>query len=215
MSNRVNKCAERAFIIDPAARDDCPDEFKGVVSAVPGFSSDIHAKKNHDLTCSFSETRKCRVNHIIFGPKMVSVKEIEKEHQRAAKKTRNKKVERLLHPEMLCSTALVRKRPTLLMTSKLRLTLFPFSRMDSCQERVDVKLSLIESKSVVVFVMRFPNFRKASYPNGNAQSCFILMQNGMAEVVMGVQPNTTQERFWLADITKLTRNNMQGSAKDS
>ena len=63
--------------------------------------------------------------------------------------------------------------------------------------------------------MRFPNFRKASYPNGNAQSCFILMQNGMAEVVMGVQPNTTQERFWLADITKLTRNNMQGSAKDS
>ena len=44
LSNRVNKLAECAFIIDPVARADCPDELKWVVSEVVDFASDIHAK---------------------------------------------------------------------------------------------------------------------------------------------------------------------------
>ena len=37
LSNRVDKCAERAFIIDPVADEDCPEEFKGVVMEVDDF----------------------------------------------------------------------------------------------------------------------------------------------------------------------------------
>ncbi len=53
MSNRVDKCVQRAFLIDPVACNDCPEEFKGVVSEVVNISSDILAKCSHDLTCSF------------------------------------------------------------------------------------------------------------------------------------------------------------------
>ena len=64
LSGRVDKLAERAFIIDPAAREDCPDEFKGVVLEVVDFASDIHKKWKHDLTCNFPESCKCEVHHL-------------------------------------------------------------------------------------------------------------------------------------------------------
>ena len=112
LSNRVDKCAERAFIIDPATKDDCPDEFKGVVLEVVDFASDIHAKRHHDLTCSFPETHKCEVHHVTFGPKMVSVAEIEKDHPRAAKKMRNKKVERVLRPENVVFYCFSKAKPS-------------------------------------------------------------------------------------------------------
>ena len=99
LSNRVGKLGERAFIIDPVARQDCPDEFKGVVSEVVDFASDIHAKRKHDLTCSFSESHKCEVHHLTFSPKFVTVDEIAVKHPRAAKTLMKRNIDRVLWPE--------------------------------------------------------------------------------------------------------------------
>ena len=97
LARRVSKCAERAFLIDPVAREDCPDEYKDVVCEVVDFSSDIQGKRAHDATCSFPESHKCEVHHITFDPHFVSVDEIEKEdHGRAAKNLRKRGVTRVL-----------------------------------------------------------------------------------------------------------------------
>ena len=80
LSNCADNCAERALIINPVARQNFPDEFKGVVNEVVDFSSGIHAKREHDLTCSFAETHKCEVHHITCAPKFVVVDEIERYH---------------------------------------------------------------------------------------------------------------------------------------
>jgi len=53
LPNRVNKLAERAYIIDPVARANYPGEFKGVVSEIVDFASDIHAKQNHETYVKF------------------------------------------------------------------------------------------------------------------------------------------------------------------
>ena len=73
LSGRVDKCIDCAFVIDPTAKDDCPDEFKGIILEVVDFASNIHAKRDHDLTCRFPETHKYKVHQFNFGPKMVSV----------------------------------------------------------------------------------------------------------------------------------------------
>ncbi len=99
LSSRADKCAERAFLIDPVIRDDCPSEFKDVVSEVVDFSSDIHAKRSHDLTCSFPETHKCEVHHLTFAPKFISVEAIKEEHPRSAKQLEKRGVDRVLRPE--------------------------------------------------------------------------------------------------------------------
>ena len=100
LSGRADKCAERAFIIDPVVREHCPDQFKNVVCEVVDFSSDIQAKRAHDITCSFPETHKCEVHHLTFDPKLVSVDNIEREgHERAANALRKKGVDRVLRPE--------------------------------------------------------------------------------------------------------------------
>ena len=78
LSNQVDKCAERSSIIDPVACDDFPKEFKGVVLEVMDFVSDIHAKRSHDLTCTFPKTHECEVHHITFAPKFVIIEKIEK-----------------------------------------------------------------------------------------------------------------------------------------
>ena len=84
LSNRVDKCAERAFLIEPVTNEDCPDEFKHVVSEVVDFSSDINAKRAHDLTCSFPETHKCEIHHLTFAPKFVNIDEdFKSQHKRA------------------------------------------------------------------------------------------------------------------------------------
>ena len=80
LSNRVDKCAERAFIIDPVAREDCPEKLKHTVYKVVDFTSNIHVKQEYDLTCSFPETRKYEVHHITCNPKFVYVKDIAKDH---------------------------------------------------------------------------------------------------------------------------------------
>ena len=95
----MDKCAERAFIIDPVARVNCPEEFKGVVSEVVDFASDIHAKRHHDLTCSFPESHKCEVHHLTYAPKFVTVNDIQIDHPRAAKNLRKRGVDRVLRPE--------------------------------------------------------------------------------------------------------------------
>ena len=99
LSHRVEKRAERAFIVDPVIREDCPEEYKDTVLEVVDFSSDIHAKRSHDLTCSFPETHKCEVHHLTFQPKFVTVDEIEQHHPRSAKRLRNRGVDRVLRPE--------------------------------------------------------------------------------------------------------------------
>ena len=68
--------------MEPLINDDCPEEFKHVVTEVVDFSSDIHAKREHDLTCTFPETHKCEVHHLTFDPKFVTVDEIERNHPR-------------------------------------------------------------------------------------------------------------------------------------
>ena len=80
LSGRADKCAERAFLVDPVACEDCPPEFKDCLLEVVDFLSDIHAKRSHDLTCSFPETHKCEAHHLTFNPKFVTVEEIGKEH---------------------------------------------------------------------------------------------------------------------------------------
>ena len=67
----MDKLAERAFIIDPVADECCPEAFKDVVSELVGFVSDIHAKREHGITCSFPETHKCEVHYITFASKFV------------------------------------------------------------------------------------------------------------------------------------------------
>ena len=63
------------------------------------FSSDIHAKRDHDTTCSFPETHKYEVRHLTFAPKFVPINEIEKSHPRTAKIWRKRKVDRVVCPE--------------------------------------------------------------------------------------------------------------------
>lgn len=99
LSNRVYKCAERAFLVEPLINDACPEEFKHVVTEVFDFSSDIHAKREHDLTCTFPETHKCEVHHLTFNPKFVSVDEIERHHPRSARFLRQRNIVRVLRPE--------------------------------------------------------------------------------------------------------------------
>ena len=57
----MDKLADMAFTIDPVADDDCPEEFRGAVSECVDFSTDIHVKRDHDMTCSFPETHKTKV----------------------------------------------------------------------------------------------------------------------------------------------------------
>ena len=45
--------------LDHVARQDCPEEFKGVVNEDVDVASDIHAKHEHDLPCSFAYSYKC------------------------------------------------------------------------------------------------------------------------------------------------------------
>ena len=96
LSNRVDKNAERAFIVDPVARADCPEENKFVMSEVVDFTSAIHAKRAHDATCSFPETHNCEVHHLTYAPKFVTVDEIEVDHPRSAKVPRKRGVNRVL-----------------------------------------------------------------------------------------------------------------------
>ena len=99
LSGRVEKCAEYAFIVDPVARKDCPDELKGVVCELVDFSNDIQAKRAHDTTCRFPKVHKCEFHHLIFDPKIVSVDAIDKEgHVQTSTSLRNKTVERVLRP---------------------------------------------------------------------------------------------------------------------
>ena len=72
--------------------NDCPEEFKHVVTEVVDFSSDIHAKREHDLTCTFPETHQCEVHHLTFDPEFVTVDEIERNHPRSAKFLRQRKL---------------------------------------------------------------------------------------------------------------------------
>ena len=86
LSKRVDYCAQRAFMIDPVTREDCPEQQKDVVQEVVDFSADIQGKRAHDATCSFPEIHKCEVHHLTFDPRFVSVEEIEQEdggHKRA------------------------------------------------------------------------------------------------------------------------------------
>ena len=97
--NQVDRCAERAFLVEPVINPDCPEEFKRVVSEVVDFSSDINAKRQHDLTCTFPETHKCEIHHLTFDPKFVSVDEIAQSHPRSAKFLKQRKIDRVLRPE--------------------------------------------------------------------------------------------------------------------
>ena len=63
-SNRVQRCKERTFIIDPVTREDYPEQFKNTVSEVVDFASAIFSKTKHNLTCSFLESHNCVVHHI-------------------------------------------------------------------------------------------------------------------------------------------------------
>ena len=40
------------------------------------FASNIHAKRSHDLTCTFPKTHKYEVHHITHAPKFVTIEEI-------------------------------------------------------------------------------------------------------------------------------------------
>ena len=90
LMNRTRKCEERAFVIDPATREDCPEEFKNVASEVVDFSSAISSKRKHDLMCAFPETHNCEVHHVTFRPKFKTVDEIEKQHKRTANQLRKR-----------------------------------------------------------------------------------------------------------------------------
>ena len=99
LSQRVDYCAQRAFMIDPVTREDCPEQQKDVVQEVVDFSADIQGKRAHDATCSFPEIHKCEVHHLTFDPRFVSVEEIEQEdggHKRAVANMRKLGVTRVL-----------------------------------------------------------------------------------------------------------------------
>ena len=66
---------------------------------VVDFAGDIHAKQEHDLTCSFPETHKCEVHHITCNPKFVYVKDIAKDHPWSAKIMEKRSVDRVLRPD--------------------------------------------------------------------------------------------------------------------
>jgi len=123
LSNRVDKMAERAFIIDPVARGNCPDEFKNVVSEVVDFTSDIHAKRRHDVTCSFPETHKYEVHHLTFAPKFVTVDEIAVDHPRSANTLRKRSVDRVLRPENVVVYCFGKAKARIHIT----FTVFPFT----------------------------------------------------------------------------------------
>ena len=100
LSNRVRRCEERAFIIDPVAREGCLEEFNDVVSEIVDFTSAIHTKRENNMMCSFPETHNCKVHHLTFSPKFVTVDTIKKiGHKRSAKNLRKRKVDRVLRPE--------------------------------------------------------------------------------------------------------------------
>jgi len=63
---------KRAFVVNPAADRNCPEECKDVITEAVDFASDIYAKREYDLTCSITETHKCEVYHLSFGSKSVS-----------------------------------------------------------------------------------------------------------------------------------------------
>ena len=112
LSERVDKCAERAFLVKPVINHDCPEEFRHVVSEVVDFSSDINAKRQHDLTCTFPETHKCEVHHLTFDPKFVSVDQIQHSHPRSAKFLKKKNIDRVLQPENVVVFCFSKAKPS-------------------------------------------------------------------------------------------------------
>ena len=99
LSERVDYNAQQAFMIDPVIREDCPEEYKDVVSEVCDFSTDIQGKRAKDTTCSFPEMHKLEIHHLTYNPHFVSVDEIEKAgdcHKRAAATLRKQGVTKVL-----------------------------------------------------------------------------------------------------------------------
>ena len=88
-------------MVKPATDMDCPKEFKGIVCEVVDFASDVNAKREHDLTCTFPESHKCEVHHLTFNPKCVSIDDqFEKQHPRSYSIMLMKRgVERVIRPE--------------------------------------------------------------------------------------------------------------------
>ena len=68
LSERVDYNAQQAFMIDPVIREDCPEEYKDVVSEVCDFSTDIQGKRAKDTTCSFPEMHKLEIHHLTYNP---------------------------------------------------------------------------------------------------------------------------------------------------
>ena len=99
LSDRVGRYVEGVFLINPVANPVCPDEFKDVVMEVVDFLSNIHAKGEHDVTCTFPESHKCKVHHLSFDPKFVLVDIIEVNHPCSATALRKRKIDRVLHLE--------------------------------------------------------------------------------------------------------------------
>ena len=85
--------------MEPLINDNCLGEIKHVVTEVVDFFSDIHAKREHDLTWTFPETHKCEVHHLTFDPKFVTIDEIERNHLWLARFLHQRKIERVLTPE--------------------------------------------------------------------------------------------------------------------
>ena len=89
LSNHVHRCKERAFLIEPVACVDCPEEFKHTVVDIVYFASAIFSKRKHDPACAFPELHNCEVHHITFLPKFITVDKLETMgHKRTAKKLR-------------------------------------------------------------------------------------------------------------------------------
>ena len=98
LSERADYNAQRAFMIDPVTREDCPEEYKDVASKMCDFSTDIQGKRAKDTTCSFPEMHKMEVHHLTHDSHFVLVDEIEKEgggHKRAAANLRKQGVTRV------------------------------------------------------------------------------------------------------------------------
>ena len=67
---------------------------------VVDFASDIHAKREHDRTCSFPETHKCEVHHLTFNSKFLPIdRDYQKLHPKSYQLLRKRGVERVLRPE--------------------------------------------------------------------------------------------------------------------
>ena len=62
-----------------------PKEFKHFATEVVDFSSDICAKGQNDLTCTFPGTHKYEVHHFNVGHKIVTVDDIEQNCPRSVK----------------------------------------------------------------------------------------------------------------------------------